>query len=93
MPHTRCHAHSQAKEKDEGEGETHGPGSGSGSVSKMRKVEYGLQGRPVIRVNGDHVKTKRPIPIVCGPSPEEVRAVVCEAIPAAQRPLRCKRDQ
>ena len=67
--------------------------TGSGEVSKMRKVEYGLQGLPVIRVNGVHVKTKRPIPIVCGPSPEEVRAVVCAAIPAGQRPARCKRDQ
>ena len=38
----------------------------SGQYSKDHKVEYGLQGLPVVRVNGVEVKTKKLIPIVCG---------------------------
>jgi hypothetical protein len=38
------------------------------------QVEYGLQGLPVVRVNGAEVKTKKLIPLVCGPSPAEVSA-------------------
>jgi hypothetical protein len=63
--------------------------AGSGQVSKQRKVEYGLQGLPVVRINGVEVKTHKLIPIVCGPSPEEVRKAVCEAFPAASRPAKC----
>jgi hypothetical protein len=40
----------------------------SGEVSKQRHVEYGLQGLPVVRINGVLVKTHKLIPVVCGPS-------------------------
>ena len=40
----------------------------SGTIAKNRHVEYGLQGLPVVHVNGVLIKTHKPIPIVCGPS-------------------------
>ena len=59
----------------------------SANASTAAGVVYGLQGLPVVHIvngatGGDtRVKTKQPIPIVCGPTPKEVLAVVCDALP------------
>ena len=68
----------------------------SGEYAKKHKVEYGLQGLPVVRVKVldtfTQVKTKKLIPIVCGPSPEEVLKAICSAPDtwtAATYPSKC----
>ena len=51
----------------------------SAAVSAADDVSYGLQGLPVVHVEGmsgkEHVKTLQPIPITCGPTPIEVLKV------------------
>ena len=41
------------------------------------KVTYGEDGLAPIYVNGQKVKTRQLIPLVCGPTPKEVAAAIC----------------
>ena len=45
-------------------------------------VTYGMDGLAPIFVDGVKVKTKKLIPVVCGPVPDEVRSAVCTALKA-----------
>lgn len=44
-------------------------------------VFYGLQGLPVVHVNGQRVHTRQLLPLTCGPTPAEVLAAICDALP------------
>ena len=43
-------------------------------------ITYGVDGLAPIFVDGIKVKTKKLIPVVCGPVPDEVKKVVCAAL-------------
>lgn len=45
-------------------------------------ITYGADGLAPIYVDGVKVKTKQLIPVVCGPTPKEVKAAVCSALAA-----------
>jgi hypothetical protein len=49
----------------------------SATRSNNDGVTYGVDGLAPIFVNGVKVATKKPIPIVCGPTPDEVLPAVC----------------
>lgn len=49
-------------------------------VCFSRLARYGLDGLAPIAVDGVLVKTKKPIPLVCGPIPSEVTVAVCRAL-------------
>lgn len=63
----------------------------SSTVSNKDGVTYGLDGLAPLYVNGSKVSTKQAIPVVCGPTPAEVKNAVCAAIAntGAKQPLAC----
>ena len=54
----------------------------SARYTHAHNITYGTQGLPVVVVNGQVVRTHQPIPLECGPTPKEVLAAVCAALPA-----------
>ena len=52
----------------------------SSTTSNHHHVTYGADGLAPIYVDGIMVKTKKLIPIVCGPVPDEVQVAVCFAL-------------
>ena len=52
------------------------------AAGETAEALYGAQGLPVVVVNGQVVRTHQPIPLECGPTPKEVLAAVCAALPA-----------
>lgn len=50
--------------------------------SNAAHVTYGVDGLAPIYVDGVRVKTRKPIPVVCGPVPDEVETAVCTALRA-----------
>ena len=54
----------------------------SSTRSNEDGITYGVDGLAPMYVDGAKVKTKHLIPIVCGPTPDEVKPAVCKALAA-----------
>ena len=54
----------------------------SSTRSNEDGITYGADGLAPMYVDGAKVKTKHLIPIVCGPTPDEVKPAVCKALAA-----------
>ena len=64
----------------------------SHQATKDAGITYGIPGIPVVSVAGKLVHTKQPEPLFCGPTPEEVRQAVCQALAAKNfsQPAACE---
>lgn len=63
----------------------------SATRSNSDGITYGVDGLAPIYIDGQKVKTKELIPIVCGPTPKEIHVVVCEALAAkGHQPAACQ---
>jgi len=49
----------------------------SSQHSKDAKIKYGIDGLAPIYLNSKKITTSKPIPLVCGPTMEEVAVAIC----------------
>eukprot|EP00039_Didymoeca_costata_P003120 m.65195 g.65195 ORF g.65195 m.65195 type:complete len:238 (-) comp11717_c0_seq2:1619-2332(-) len=54
----------------------------SSAHSNADGITYGVDGLAPIYLDGQKIKTKEPIPVVCGPTPTEVHNAVCARLKA-----------